>query len=467
MPRTTGTVQDIVQLLQLSKLISSSINDVIEAWATESSVASDSGVTNGHLNGTTSDGADHVPASVPVDTELPSWQLFNAQRVLLGAVGKLTELVSEPSSRLLEVSSQYNESRSLFIAAERKIPDLLAASPSGLSVAEISQKVGIEAGKLSRILRCLDTIGILREVRPEVFTNNRISGALDTSGLDLYTASDHLPTTLLDPKKGPSYDVAQTAWQNAIGTDLPRWDWLEQKVQAPQLKNMGLGYPGHPAVTEKQVNGDAQLVSRPEHEIFGLAMLGGGRVFGAAHLFGGFDLQLSKLYPQLNFVVQDRGPTIQHGKSQVWPAENPDALSEGRVTFMEHDFFQKNPIEGAEIYWLRYILHDWSDDYCIQILTGIRMSMSASSRLLIADQVMNTTLGSPELEHAPAPLPANYGYHTRYSHQRDLTMMAIINGIERTPSQFKSILNASGLEIRKIWSCRSQVTLIEATLPNA
>nr|POE77915.1 o-methyltransferase tpca [Quercus suber] len=100
--------------------------------------------------------------------------------------------------------------------------------------------------------------------------------------------------------------------------------------------------------------------------------------------------------------------------------------------------------------------HDWSDDYCVDILTGIRMSMSASSRLLIADQVMNTTLGSAELEPAPAPLPANYGYHTRYSHQRDLAMMAIINGIERTPSQFKTILNKAGLEIRKIWSCRSQ-----------
>jgi hypothetical protein len=29
---------------------------------------------------------------------------------------------------------------------------------------------------------------------------------------------------------------------------------------------------------------------------------------------------------------------------------------EGRVKFMKHDFFTCNPVHGADIYWLRYIL---------------------------------------------------------------------------------------------------------------
>lgn len=77
---------------------------------------------------------------------------------------------------------------------------------------------------------------------------------------------------------------------------------------------------------------------------------------------------------------------------------------------------------------------------------------------------MNTTLGNSELKSAPAPLPANYGYHTRFSHSRDITMMASINGIERTPEQFNTILGAAGLKIKKIWACRSQVSLLEAQL---
>ena len=71
------------------------------------------------------------------------------------------------------------------------------------------------------------------------------------------------------------------------------------------------------------------------------------------------------------------------------------------------------------------------------------------------------TCGTPELEAAPAPLPANYGYSVRFSHQRDLCMMGIINGIERTPGQLRNIVEKSGLKIEKIWECRSQVPIAE------
>jgi hypothetical protein len=80
---------------------------------------------------------------------------------------------------------------------------------------------------------------------------------------------------------------------------------------------------------------------------------------------------------------------------------------------------------------------------------------------------MNTTLGSEELTAAPAPLPANWGSYTRYSHHRDLAMMAIINGIERTPAEFRKIIEKAGLRLRKIWDCRSQVSLVEVVLPES
>lgn len=68
--------------------------------------------------GTSNDGA-------PPDI-LPSRRLYEAQRTLIALTGTLTELVAEPSLRILEVGCQYWESRALFIACERRIPDLLA-----------------------------------------------------------------------------------------------------------------------------------------------------------------------------------------------------------------------------------------------------------------------------------------------------------------------------------------------------
>ena len=69
---------------------------------------------------------------------------------------------------------------------------------------------------------------------------------------------------------------------------------------------------------------------------------------------GSASLDLSKLYPDLKFVVQDRAPTLA-GAKDVWGAQNPSAL-EGRVTFMPHNFFEVNPVKGADVYLLRLVL---------------------------------------------------------------------------------------------------------------
>lgn len=84
-----------------------------------------------------------------------------------------------------------------------------------------------------------------------------------------------------------------------------------------------------------------------------------------------------------------------------------------------------------------------------------------------SDQVMNTTMGSPDLPRAPEPLPANWGYFARYSHQRDLAMMSTLNGIERKPSEFEELVKRAGLRINKVYDCRSQVGLIEVVIPAA
>lgn len=107
-----------------------------------------------------------------------------------------------------------------------------------------------------------------------------------SSNFDVYTASDHLPTYLLGPN-GHSSSVDKTAWQKAIGTTKSRWDWLEEEATHEEGSAHGIGYPG-------VVAGDvafrdqppATKLRRPEHEIFSLAMVGEGRIFGAAHPYG-------------------------------------------------------------------------------------------------------------------------------------------------------------------------------------
>lgn len=205
--------------------------------------------------------------------------------------------------------------------------------------------------------------------------------------MDIFTTADCLPVALKDPVLGPSYRTNETAFNLALGTSKSRWQWLEEQVhQDSRAANGGnsRGYPRLMAGFEAHSSGKGSstegtttgpLVPRPELAIFGLAMVGGGRLTSTPHLFdypwqdlgsgatvvdvgggqGGFSMQLSRLYPGLVFVVQDSPSMIEQARA-FWEKENPDAHAQGRVRLMPHDFFAKNPVEGADVYWLRYIL---------------------------------------------------------------------------------------------------------------
>ena len=66
-------------------------------------------------------------------------------------------------------------------------------------------------------------------------------------------------------------------------------------------------------------------------------------------------LELVTAFPKLRFVVQDRRPVIEQGRG-IWVSRMPRLISNGHVSLQVHDFFQEQPIRGADIYFLRYIL---------------------------------------------------------------------------------------------------------------
>ncbi|KAK4914864.1 hypothetical protein LTR49_016976 [Elasticomyces elasticus] len=60
---------------------------------------------------------------------------------------------------------------------------------------------------------------------------------------------------------------------------------------------------------------------------------------------------LTERYPELSIVVQDSKSTLAGAKEQAGMD----------VTFMEHDFFDTQPVKNADIYFFRWIFHDWAD----------------------------------------------------------------------------------------------------------
>lgn len=147
--------------------------------------------------------------------------------------------------------------------------------------------------------------------------------------------------------------------------------------------------------------------------------------------------------------------------------EYPQAIKTGRVKLVPHDFFSYQPMRGAEVYFMRYILHDWPDDECVTILSHLCDAMSPTSKLLIVDKVLNTSVGSDRMKPAPLPLPANYGVAQAFGNLHDLAMMACHNGMERTPEMLEAVAQRAGLKITKIWESRSIMSITEMVRESA
>ncbi|CCL98643.1 uncharacterized protein FIBRA_00645 [Fibroporia radiculosa] len=400
---------------------------------------------------------------------LPSADLHHARQTIVGACGMLMSLVQEPHHRLMETALQYYSSRALHVAVEARLADILAeADPElGMDSKTISVRTGIPQHNLAQVLRPLCSMYIFKEIKPGYFANNETSGQMVNDepfrswllvhGLTIYTASTKLPAVLFDTGKIQGRSSTRTAFQEALGTDLSFWEYLEQDTQPS----------------------DGTKKARREVDTFTLAMVGGGRVhstplyadypwesLGDGTLVdvgagvGGMSLDLAKQFPRLRFVLQDR-PSVISGAEAVWKRELPHMISTNRVQFMAHDFFADQPVKGASVYLMRYIMHDWPDEQCITILSKLRDIMGPHSRILAVDQILHPTVGSAYLNPAPAPLPPNYGHVQLLSHMRDLNMLALFNGMERTPEDFASLAERAGLKMVKIWECRSTMGIAE------
>jgi trans-aconitate methyltransferase len=102
---------------------------------------------------------------------------------------------------------------------------------------------------------------------------------------------------------------------------------------------------------------------------------------GGSH--GKFAVELAKRFPSIQCVVQDLPDVIASAPML------PDHTIGERIRFEAHDFFTEQPIKGADVYFMRMILHDWSDRYATLILKNLIPALKPGARVVINDQVVS------------------------------------------------------------------------------
>lgn len=294
-----------------------------------------------------------------------------------------------------------------------QLPDLLL---NGAKTAEaLASQASCHLPSLLRLLRALTSISILWE-RPDGRFELTETGRL--LGVDA-------PGSL-------------AAWAELCGTSSwVAWGRLDECVRSgTSVRKQGSGAGGF----DHLVKDDAAAL------LFNRAMVGLSRpvalsvaaevdftgvrcVVDVGGGFGELIAAVLSIHPRVKGVLFDMGHAIGRAHDRVAAA----GVAE-RCELVAGDFFQAVPT-GADAYVLKSILHDWNDEQCIAILVNCAKAMPADARLLIVERLM------PErFEDSP---------YDRGIARGDLNMLIAQEGKERTLEQYRTLLQAAGLHLKK------------------
>ncbi|TRM69653.1 O-methyltransferase-domain-containing protein [Schizophyllum amplum] len=439
----------LATLLALKDALNEAIDSVAQEWASHGAPAALDDSSN--LGGAST---------------LPTKRCYDASKTAIGAAGMLQVLMKDPRDHVMETAAQYLEARALHAASLARIPDILQRAESegkqdGLNAEEIAAKTGYDVRKCDRFMRLLATSHIFRQTGPHKYANNRSSAVLvdnaalsnyvDLYGSEWFAASTHFVSALSDD----THDVKRAAFTqdrvyNTQGTDM--WQYNDD-------------HPVRHDMFATAMAGSAQGNTQAVIEDYPWAALGKGTLVDVGGGVGTLSFPLLKAFSDLSLVIQDRASVLAQA-ANYWK-ENFASIPADRVQLQEHDFFTTNPVRGAKAYMLRYIMDDWNDVLCEKILSGIRESMGTGSRVLIVEALVTPSYISDvdvEIQRAPPPLLPNYGVAQRFVHCRDMNMMTLINGTERSHDEMKSIVERAGLQVKKVWVCRGALYITECVL---
>jgi hypothetical protein len=114
-------------------------------------------------------------------------------------------------------------------------------------------------------------------------------------------------------------------------------------------------------------------------DYYGWESLGHARVIDIGSQ-GAVSVALARKFTNLQLTAQD----VQKGRDDD---DIPEELHD-RVRFTAHDPFAPQPCIAADVYSLRWMFHNWSDKYCIQMLQALIPALKSGAKVLVQETLM-------------------------------------------------------------------------------
>jgi hypothetical protein len=327
-----------------------------------------------------------------------------------------------PAAQLMEMIFGFALSRSIAVAAHLGVADLLKDGPK--SAHELAPAISAHPRSLYRLLRALAGAGIFAEDADGRFSLTPFSELLRSDSPQSLRAFAAMMADEVNFQMWAELPYSIESGKPAAPPKLgmPWFDWLEQNpTKAKEFND---------AMTSLSAGAGAAVVSAYDFSgINKLVDVGGGQGLLLASI-------LAK-YPQMRGVLYD-APSVIAGAHEVLTAHGVA----NRCDTVSGDFFQSAPA-GGDAYILKHIIHDWSDEECITILSHCHAGMNPGGKVLIVEMVI------------PEPnVPA-------VSKFLDLQMLLFLSGRERTEAEYRTLLDRAGFELTRVVPTPSPYSVVE------
>ena len=329
---------------------------------------------------------------------------------------------------LLRMAQGYQVSQALYVAAKLGVADVLAAGASNVDA--VAAAVGARTPELRRVVRALVAAGVFAELEDGRIALNDAAAALQVDapartrdvvinfGEEMYRSFGELLHTVR---------TGETAFETVYGQ--PLFDYYASHPAAEASGSARMTARSLPVTRELAASGLARSVST-------IVDIGGGTGTVVAALLEAHSGLRAVLYERPTVLPLARVYLAAHGVAD-------------RCDIVAGDFFTSVP-DGADLYLLKSVLHDWDDDRSVAILRNCRAAMKDTSRLAIVELML------PERMTAdPTLLPAAL---------LDLIMLAYAGGRERTEMEFAHLLERAGLRLEQVSALEAGPHILQAVV---
>ncbi|AVI65886.1 methyltransferase [Shewanella sp. WE21] len=329
---------------------------------------------------------------------------------------------TSPANLIRQMLGAYENAQLIYVAAKLGIADFLSDGPRYSD--DLANIAGLNADALRRVMRGLVNRGILTEVSSGNFGLTPSGECLKKNELEDWNGIAINVGELLYSTWGSllySVQTGKPAFEHVHG--MKWFEYLEKHPEQGQIFNNGMANDTQNVAIAVCQNYDFSKVRT-------IADIGGGQ--------GILLSQVLNLDPQMQGLLFDAASVLANAPARLEKA----GVSE-RCEMVAGNFFESVP-SGCDAYMLKSIIHDWNDEESIQILKNVRASMEPDARLLMIEPIL------PErVEDFSVAV------------EMDLGMLLLLNGRERTVSEYRSLYEAVGLELIQVIDTGTPFCIIE------